>query len=136
MVKFLLLIIFLIFAYMWIRVEPWEVIIAESASEGYKGMYAVACVIRNRKGDLNGFSGGRRKDLNKFCREQPANIIRNAKKAWRIVHYEKGEDITGGATLFENINRYGRPNWDWEKAQRTVKIGNHTFFKELKRRKK
>ena len=43
--------------------EIWQVIIAEAVGEGYEGMYAVACVIRNRGGDISGFCGGRRKDL-------------------------------------------------------------------------
>ena len=46
----------------------WKVIMAEAVSEGYEGMYAVACVIRNRGGDLHGFCGAKRKDLEEFCK--------------------------------------------------------------------
>ena len=41
--------------------EPYyKVIMAEAVGDGYQGMYAVACVIRNRGGDLDGFCGARR----------------------------------------------------------------------------
>lgn len=36
------------------EIPYWQVIMAEAVSEGEIGMYAVACVIRNRGGKLNG----------------------------------------------------------------------------------
>jgi len=102
---------------------------AEAVSEGYSGMYAVACVIRNRGGDLRGFCGGKRKDLDDFCKRQGQRYILQAKKIERLVFEEDACDTTGGATHFENLEAYGVPYWA-KGMTITAKIGDHTFFKE------
>lgn len=107
----------------------WKVIIAEAVSEGYKGMYAVACVIRNRGGDLSGFCGSRRKDLEEFCQRQGDRYVDMAKDIDHKVFVEGAPDTTGGATHYEAIERYGIPYWV-KGMERTVKIGEHTFYKE------
>ena len=44
---------------------------------------------------------------------------------------EQNKDNTGGATLFENIERFGFPKtWDRSKVEPTRRIGRHTYFKE------
>ncbi len=109
----------------------WQVIIGEAADQGYAGMYAVACVMKNRGGDLHGFSAANRKDLSLFCSRQGREIIRQAREIERRVFQEHGPDITKGATLFENIEKYGFPRtWDRSKVIKTVKINSHTFFRE------
>lgn len=109
----------------------WQVIIAEAASEGYQGMYAVACVMRNRGGDVDGFSGAQRKDLVLFCNRQGGNIVSQARSIEKMVFEKNGADVTKGATLFENIKKYGFPKtWDRTKVVETVTIMNHVFFKE------
>jgi hypothetical protein len=109
----------------------WQVIIGEAADQGYTGMYAVACVIKNRGGGLNGFSAANRKDLSVFCDRQGREIMRQARAIERKVFQEHGPDITKGATLFENIEKYGFPKtWDKSKVIKTVKIKSHTFFRE------
>lgn len=111
--------------------EPqyWQVIMAEAVSEGYDGMYAVACVIRNRGGGLRGFMGAKRPDLGSFVKKQGQRYICMAKEIQEKVFDGDGPDITKGATHFENIGRFNVPYWAKE-MQITCKIGNHTFFKE------
>lgn len=109
----------------------WQVIIGEAADQGYDGMYAVACVMKNRGGGLDGFSAARRKDLSLFCDRQGRDIMRQAREIERRVFQEGGPDITKGATLFENIEKYVFPrSWDRLKVVKTVKISDHTFFRE------
>ena len=110
------------------EVPYWQVIMAEAVSEGYDGMYAVACVIRNRKGSLDGFYGARRKDLVVFCEKQGKKYIMEAKRIERYVFHENSFDTTGGATHFENIEVFGVPYWA-KKMRVTSKIGRHTFYK-------
>ncbi len=107
----------------------WQVIMAEAVGEGYDGMYAVACVIRNRGGNLNGFYGAKRKDLDDFCKRNGQSYIVQAKAIERLVFEENSSDTTGGATHYEALERYGTPYWAGG-MKITCKIGNHTFFKK------
>lgn len=109
-------------------------LIAEAVSEGELGMKAVACCVRNRlrAGNNLGLCGMSRKDLDKFVEKQGVKYERIAKSVVKKVFIENCEDITKGATLFENIERFGWPSdWDPRKVEKTVKIGCHTFFKKL-----
>jgi len=105
----------------------WKVLMAEAVSEGYDGMYAVACVIRNRGGDLRGFMGAKRSDLDEFCNRQGKRHIEMAKRIETLVFKNNAKDITGKATHFENVGKYGTPYWAKEMVV-TCKIGKHTFF--------
>ena len=109
----------------------WKVIMAEAVSEGYQGMYAVACVIRNRRGGLNGFMGAKRPDLDSFIKSQGPRFIRMAKKIQEEVFEGDGPDITKGATHFENIRSFGMPYWAKDMII-TCKVGRHTFFRARK----
>jgi len=110
--------------------EPpiWKVLLAEAANQSYEGMYAVACVIRNR-GGIDGFYGAKRKDLNEFCNRQGERLISLAKTIERRVFEEGAADITSGSTHFENIERFGTPYWA-KTMEKTVKIKNHTFWRQ------
>ncbi len=110
----------------------WKVIMAEAVSEGYSGMYAVACVIRNRGGDINGFCGSKRKDLEEFCQRQGNRYITMAKDISHKIFVEGAPDTTGGATHYEAVEIYGEPYWT-KGMTVTAKIGEHTFYKERKR---
>lgn len=102
---------------------PQEVraIIGEASAEGYEGMLAVACAIRNR-GTLKGVYGLKAKHVDR----QPQWVWRMASKAWE----ESGtRDITQGATHWHNVEREGHNYWT-RKLRQTVKIGSHTFFYE------
>ena len=110
-------------------------IIGEAEGEGYDGMYAVACGLRNR-GSFDGVYGDRAVILHKgrlwrFKDGQPqyeisTEIIQKAGKAWS--NAEWGEDVTGGATHWENIDQFGVPYWA-RGLKKTAKIGSHTFYK-------
>lgn len=119
--------------------ELWKGLIGEAVSDGYTGMYAVACVLHNRalRGMPPGLSALKRRDLDRFIarertyalRTGAGDIVLQAKKAQRIVA-DGGSDITHGAIYFEsiafpaNIKKFDRL------YQRTVQIGNHIFYKE------
>ena len=107
----------------------WKVLLAEGANQGYEGIYAIACVIKNRGGDLRGFMGAHRKDLDLFCNRQGKRYIEMAKQIETIVFKNNGQDITNGATHFENIQRFGVPYWA-KKMDSVAVIGEHTFYKE------
>ncbi len=132
-VRLSLLAFFLFSSLAFVENDPaiWKVLMAEAVSEGEAGMYAVACVIRNRGGDLDGFYGGKRKDLDDFCKRNGSRYILQAKVIARRVFEESTPDSTGGATHFENVERFGIPYWAREMTV-TAKIGRHTFFKAVK----
>ena len=113
-------------------------IAGEAGGEGYKGMYAVACVINNR-------AKIQRKTFNQVVATQfygkdtkYARIALQTQKKTILAivdKLEKGliEDITGGATHFENVERFGMPQYIKKNPKRwvvTCKIKHHTFFKE------
>jgi spore germination cell wall hydrolase CwlJ-like protein len=95
-------------------------IIGEASGEGYQGMLAVAGVIRNR-GHLRGIYGVNAKHVDR----EPAYVWRMAEKAWR---QSATNDITRGATHFENVKAFGTPRWS-RTMTITTNIGRHTFFK-------
>ena len=108
-------------------------LIAEAVGEKYVGMYAVACVIRNRiaQGIPLGMKGLERSDLDEFVSRQDKASKDNARKIIKEVLYNNAVDITNGATHFENVEKYGTPVWA-KGMTVTTKIGNHTFYKEIK----
>ena len=120
---------FLTFSTAWAEPPIWQVLLAEGVNQGYKGMFAIACVLRNRGGSLKGFAGAKRADLEAFCLRQGLPLINLAKRAQRACFIEGQADSTGGATHFENIEAFGTPYWT-KSMVKTVKIGSHTFYKE------
>lgn len=108
----------------------YKLIIAEAADQGYEGMYAVACVVRNRlsMGMDDGLCSKNRPDLDKFVKDQGVSITLQAKHICDRVFNRCGYDSTKGATHFENVEKYGMPSWRKD-VRMTVKIGDHTFFK-------
>ena len=104
-------------------------LIGEAVSEGYEGMYAVACVYRNRleKGMPLGCVALKRRDLDVFIQTQGKKYEIMAKEIVYKV-FTQTNDVTKGATHYENIERFGIPRWA-KSMVRTVKIGEHTFYK-------
>ncbi|MFA5385692.1 MAG: hypothetical protein WC364_13740 [Eubacteriales bacterium] len=113
-----------------IQTNLWKGLIAEDVSGGYQGMYAVACCVRNRlnAGMDHGLVAMKRKDLNQFCHKQGNNYQQMAKGIINKVFSQAGPDITGGATHYEAVERYGLPNWAKDMVK-TVKVGEHTYFR-------
>jgi len=96
-------------------------IVGESANQGYKGMLAVANVLRNRGGTA-GVYGCK----SKLYKTEPKWVLKLAKKAWLE---SRTNDITHGATHFENIKAFGVPYWA-EDMVVTFKHKDHVFYKE------
>lgn len=109
----------------WSRIE--EVLIGEAAGEAEAGMYAVACVMRNRRWHLDGFSADRRPDLRAFVARQPRAV---RERAHRVVQSVAGggPDTTGGAHCFENVQAFDMPPWARGRTP-TARIGRHTFWR-------
>ena len=93
-------------------------IIGEASGEGYRGMLAVACGIRNR-GTLKGVYGLHARHVDK----EPGWVWDLARKAWKESEHK---DIVGGAGNWEMSSR---TPW-WAKNMRvTARIGSHVFYK-------
>jgi len=105
-------------------------LIGEAVSEGYKGMFAVACVYKNRleKGMSLGCVAMLREDLDEFVARQGSRYEGMAKNIIWQVFVVGAKDVTDGATHYENIERFGEPYWA-KYMTVTKKIGCHTFFK-------
>jgi hypothetical protein len=108
----------------------WKGLIAEDVAGGYQGMYAVACCVRNRlnAGMNTGLVALKRKNLDEFVRKEGRKVEFIAKSIVREVFEENGIDTTEGACFYENITAFGMPKWAYSMVK-TVKIGEHTFFK-------
>lgn len=109
----------------------WKGLIGEAISEGYEGMYSVACVYRNRirAGLPLGCVAIKRKDLDRFVRKEGHNAEIMAKDIIRKVFIENASDVTGGAIMYENIIDFGKPYW-YNDYKITITIGKHTFFRK------
>ena len=107
----------------WARIE--QVLMAEAASEGELGMTWVACVMRERGGDLDAFSGHRRRDLEGFARRQPRHTVLAAHAA--VQSARRGFDC-GGASHFENVGAFGVPAWA-RGLTPVATVGRHTFWR-------
>ena len=103
------------------------VLIGEAADQGLDGLYAVACVLRTRGYNHEGFSASRRRNLRRFVDAQPPKV-----KLWATEALEKvlhgDPDTTGGATHYES-DKFPEPAWA-RRMIKTVKIKNHQFWKE------
>lgn len=97
-------------------------IIGEAEGEGYAGMYAVACAIRNR-GTLKGVEG----EQSRRVLRAPGTLYQRAGRAWAESEY--GADVTYGATHWENVRAFGVPNWSRGMCQ-VAEVGRHVFWKE------
>jgi hypothetical protein len=119
----------------------WQGLIGEAVSEGYNGMYAVACVYRNRlERDMNlGCVALKRKDLANFVKRQGSLYENMAKEIVRKVFGNPWLDVTGGATHYEHTRVYGTPYW--AKGMKIVKVMHPntkrelTLYKQLSKKK-
>lgn len=113
------------------RAVSWQfvenVLLGEGSNQGDEGLYAVACVMRNRQWDLSGFSAARRADLSAFALRQPRAVQRSATLVLEQVR-AGGPDRTAGATHYENVAAFGIPRWAKGKRA-TVVIGDHMFWR-------
>lgn len=96
-------------------------IIGEASSQGFQGMLAIACGIRNR-GTLKGVYGLKAKHIDK----EPEWVWKLARKAWKE---SATNDITNGATNWENIKAFGEPYWV-KSMIKVYEYKDHVFYKK------
>jgi spore germination cell wall hydrolase CwlJ-like protein len=115
-------IVFLALAFDSHATDAITTIVGEAGGEGVRGMQAVANVIYNRQQAHLPFTFyGER---NPMVQRQPASVFVQAREAWAM----RTQDITDGATHFENVEAFGTPAWARHMTV-TAKIGRHTFYK-------
>jgi hypothetical protein len=100
-----------------------KAIMGEASNQGYKGMLAVAGAIHNR-GTLKGVYGVKARHIYK----EPQWVWAMAKKAWLE---SATNDITNGATHWENIKAFGKPYWV-KSMVKVFEYKDHIFYKESK----
>ena len=106
-------------------------IIGEAENQGYAGMLAVACAIRNRN-NLHGVFGLEQIHENngtyvRITKHGPRRIrpsvAADAKKAWA----ESATKRIHNATHWENVRAFGMPTWARHMKQ-VYEVGDHVFF--------
>lgn len=97
-------------------------IIGEAENQGYDGMLAVAGAIRNR-GTLRGVYGEKAPRV--IGKKYTNKIYNQAVRAWEE---SKTRDISNGATHWENIKAFGRPDWSL-KMKEVFRHKDHVFYK-------
>jgi hypothetical protein len=95
-------------------------IVGEAANQGERGMLTLAGAMRNR-GHLRGVYGLK----NPCADKQPAWVWARAERAWAM---SATNDLSHGATHWENVKAFGTPYWA-RTMTITVVEKDHTFFK-------
>lgn len=96
-------------------------IVGEAANQGERGMLTLAGAMRNR-GHLKGVYGLK----NPCADKQPAWVWARAERAWAM---SATNDLSRGATHWENVKAFGTPYWA-RTMTITVVEKDHTFFKK------
>jgi hypothetical protein len=99
-------------------------IIGEAEGEGYKGMLAVACAIRNR-GTLKGVYGEKSKRVREHL--YGAKIFVQSVRAWEESAYPINCQFIDGATHWEGT-AFPTPKWA-EYMKQTAVVGNQRFYR-------
>jgi hypothetical protein len=100
-------------------------IIGEAEGEGYRGMLAVACAIRNR-GSLAGVYGERSRRVKEKLYSEDVELT--ASVAWAVsADPEICQDLVEGATHWEGT-AFPEPRWARKMVQTAV-IGHQRFYK-------
>lgn len=99
-----------------------KAIVGEAEDQGYRGMLAVACGIRNR-GTLKGVVGVRSK------RALTPGLVQKkywdmARKAWK----ESETNRMHNADHWENIKQFGIPEWAGRMVL-VITVGDHAFYR-------
>ena len=110
-----------------------KTIIGEASNQGYDGMLAIACAIRNRMKDsyykndpLNGAYGKNAEHIG----SEPKEIWKLANQAWSE---SSTVDITNGAIIWgtlSDIAKFKSQGW-FKNVVQTLHIKDHTFFKRI-----
>lgn len=102
-----------------------KAIIGEAEDQGYNGMKAVACGIRNR-GTLKEVYGEKAPRVLKH--QYSEDIEAKAMVAWAISADPEECTFIKGATHWENIKAFGRPYWV-PSMVKTFKYRDHVFYR-------
>ena len=102
-----------------------DAIIGEAEGEGYRGMLAVACAIRNR-GTLQGVYGEHSRRVKEHL--YGARVFVNAVRAWEESSSSDRCGFIGGATHWEGI-AFKTPYWARDMIL-TATIGNQRFYRK------
>lgn len=105
-----------------------KAIIGEAENQGYQGMLAVACAIRNR-GHLDGVYG--LKSHRVINHQYSHNVEHNALLAW---YASKNKDITGGASVWgtkEDIKKFMTESWFVGYFESSFQYKDHVFFRRV-----
>lgn len=100
-------------------------IIGEAENQGYDGMLAVACAIRNR-GTLQGVYGIKAPRV--VQKKYSPKTYAKALKAWRA---SSDCDVTNGADHWENVKAFGKPKWA-KTMKLTYVCKDHEFYRGAK----
>jgi len=95
-------------------------IIGEASNQGYKGMLAVACGIRNRC-TLKGVYGVKAKHIDR----EPDWVWKMAEEAWA----ESSYNLIHEGTHWENVKAFGEPYWVSSMVE-VYRHKDHIFYKE------
>ncbi len=111
----------------------YKYLLAEAGDQGHTGMYAVACVVRNRlrKGMWHGLVACRRRDLSGFVAKHTNEEVGVAIGVVKEVFFQNGKDVTYGADHYES-SKYKRPRWSYNMTV-TCRIGEHIFYRSRRR---
>lgn len=111
-----------------------KAIVGEASNQGYDGMYAIACALRNRSKDpyykhniLKGVFGSKRTP-DWYAGEMSS--FSDAQSAYELAFKNGGQDVTNGATLWGNANDvqlFKQQSW-FKNVHLTKQIGSHYFF--------
>jgi len=95
-------------------------IIGEASNQGYAGMLAVACGIRNRD-TLKGVYGVKAKHVD----NEPKYVWDMARRAWA----ESETNRIHNGTHWENIKAFGKPYWV-DSMTKVYECKDHIFYKK------
>ena len=109
----------------------WKALLLEAASEGYDGLYAVACCYRNRldKGLPLGCSGLNRPNIDKWIDKNTTKKHQDWAKSIvnKVFMIDNFIDKIDGATYYESTD-FPVPSWAKD-MQIVCKVGKHVFYK-------
>ena len=101
-------------------------ILGESRGDGWDGLYATSCALRNR-GTLHGVYG-----VKADISDVSSDLYQTASNIWLISKY--GRDVTFGATAWLSDYDISHQKHVWGKwihqFKKTVKIGHTTYYKK------
>lgn len=105
-----------------------KAIIGEAENQGFHGMLAIACSIKNR-GNLVGVYGEHASRVKRGLYGHPS--ANKAHLAWALATNDPHNcNFLGGADHWENIKAFGKPKWA-NSMKETYRYKDHVFYKAV-----